>query len=174
MWSLRHLDCQTDLPSAIPGACTSATCVRSPPPADERQTLRNSASWPTASVSTTETPAARDTCSPQIRARAAPARARGDREKSLDLGRVSCFETKRLAKFRRSMRKIPHASPGSEPNARILFIFLLALLVRQRDHRVLEGHFFAYSGMFVGTRRDDCLGRSVAKGRHASHRHICA
>ena len=26
--------------------------------------------------------------------------------------------------------------------------------------------------MFVGTRRDDRLGRSVAKGRHASHRHI--
>ena len=57
-----------------------------------------------------ETTAARNTwCSRQMIARAAPARARVDRKKSSDFGRASCFETKRLAGFRRWGRKFRSA-----------------------------------------------------------------
>ena len=53
-------------------------------------------------------------CSPRIKARAAPARARVDRKKPLDLGRASGFEMRRLAEFRRWAPKIPQCKAAAQ------------------------------------------------------------
>jgi hypothetical protein len=58
-------------------------------------------------------------CSPQVMARAAPTRARIDRKNSSDFRRASCFETKRLAGFRRLVPKIPQSKTGAEKRAGI-------------------------------------------------------